>query len=145
MNIQKTKEILDYIVSICSIVSCFVAVYGVFQVVDFVIDVKPIVIPIAQEVKEGNLDMKTMLTEGGRVVQYDTVLVTKRDTVYISQNEIQQTKKETSLQRTVQERRLTSEEEQRLDKSADKVSEKEHKEIDEAETSFRNRIREQIK
>ncbi len=48
---KEAKEILDYIVAVCSIASCTVAVYGVFQVVDFVVDVRPIVRPIALEIK----------------------------------------------------------------------------------------------
>ena len=145
MNKGRVKEILDYIVALCTITSCIVAVYGVFQVVDFVIDVRPIVVPIAQEVREGNLDMKTVLSEGGRIVQYDTVLVTKRDTVYLPQNEIQQTKKDASLQRTIKERRLTSEEETHFDKSTNHVSEKDRQDIDDAEANFRQRMRNKMK
>lgn len=145
MNKRKAKEILDFIVAICSIVSCVVAVYGVFQVVDFVIDVKPIVIPIAQEVKEGNIDMKTMLSGGGRVVRHDTVLVTKRDTVYLPQNEALSKVQGVSSQQTLQERRLTSEEETRLGKSANHVSEQEQQEIDDNEAGFRQRMRNKIK
>ena len=145
MNKGRVKEILDYIVALCTITSCIVAVYGVFQVVDFVIDVRPIVVPIAQEVREGNLDMKTVLSEGGRIVQYDTVLVTKRDTVYLPQNEIQQTKKDASLQQTIKERRLTSKEEAHLDKTANHVSEKDRQDIDDAEANFRQRMRNKMK
>lgn len=145
MNKGKAKEVLDFIVAICSIVSCVVAVYGVFQVVDFVVDVKPIVIPIAQEVKDGNLDMKTVLSGVGTVVRHDTILMTKRDTVYLSQDETRQNKKEASLQRTIQERRLTPEEEQRLDHSADQVSKQEKQDIDNQEANFRQRMRNKMK
>jgi len=145
MDKGKVKEILDYIVALCTIISCIVAVYGVFQVVDFVIDVKPIVIPIAQEVKDGNLDMKTVLLKTGTVVRHDTVLVTKRDTIYLPQNEIQQTKKDASSQRTIKERRLASEEDAHLDKSANHVSEKDRQDIDDAEANFRQRMRNKMK
>ena len=142
---KRAKEKLDFIVAICGIVSCVVAVYGVFQVVDFVIDVRPIVIPIAQQVKEGNLDVKTMLSGPGTMVKHDTILVIKRDTVYPPQNEIQQIKKDASSQQTIQEHRLTSEEEAHLNKSANHVSEQEKHDIDDAETNFRQRMRNKIK
>lgn len=145
MNKEKAKEILGYIVALCTIISCIAAVYGVFQVVDFVIDVKPIVIPIAQEVKDGNLDMKTVLSGVGTVVRHDTVLVTKRDTVYLPPDEIQQTKKDASSQRTIKERRLASEEDAHLDKSANHVSEKDRQDIDDAEANFRQRMRNKMK
>ena len=145
MNKGRVKEILDYIVALCTIISCIAAVYGVFQVVDFVIDVKPIVVPIAQEVKDGNLDMKTMLSRGERVVRHDTVLVTKRDTIYLSKNDSHQTKKGVSSEQTIEEKRLTPEEEQRLDHSADHVSEQEKKDIDANETDFRRRMREKMR
>lgn len=145
MNKGRVKEVLDYIVALCTIISCIVAVYGVFQVVDFVIDVKPIVIPIAQEVKDGNLDAKSILTGHRTMVKHDTILVTKRDTVYLPQNEIQQTKKDASSQRTIKERRLTSEEETHLDKSANHVSEKDRQDIDDAEANFRQRMRNKMK
>jgi len=86
-----------------------------------------------------------VLSEGGRIVQYDTVLVTKRDTVYLPQNEIQQTKKDASLQRTIKERRLTSEEETHFDKSTNHVSEKDRQDIDDAEANFRQRMRNKMK
>lgn len=143
MNKGRIKEILDYIVALCTIISCIAAVYGVFQVVNFVIDVRPIVVPIAQEVKEGNLDMKTMLS--GVSTRYDTILVTKRDTVYFSQEMTPQIKKDASLQQAVHERRLTSEEEARLDNSADNVSKEDKQDIDNAEENFRQQMRNKMK
>ena len=137
--------LFDFIVAICSIVSCIAAVYGVFQVVDFVIDVRPIVVPIAKEVKEGNLDMKTMLSGVSTVVRHDTILVTKQDTVYFSQEMTPQIKKDASLQQAVHERRLTSEEEARLDNSADNVSKEDKQDIDNAEENFRQQMRNKMK
>lgn len=145
MNKGRVKEIFDFIVAICSIMSCIAAVYGVFQVVDFVIDVRPIVVPIAKEVKEGNLDMKTMLSGVSTVVRHDTILVTKQDTVYFSQDMTPQIKKEASLQQAVHERRLTSEEEARLDNSADNLSKEDKQDIDNAEENFRQQMRNKMK
>ena len=139
----KTKEILDLVVSICSIVSCVAAVYGVFQVVEFVVDVRPIVIPLVQEVKEGNIDVRKMLS--GTTIRHDTVRLVEKDTIYLKKDDVQNTKNESFHQQMVTSRRLTEEDEKHLDKSADKVSIQEQKEIDEAETSFRNRIREQVR
>ncbi len=140
MNKRKVKEILDLIVAICSIVSCVVAVYGVFQVVNFVVDVKPIVVPIAQEMKEGNLDPKSFLAGSRTMVKYDTVKV--RDTIYLSSDKKQNT---TSLSQIRQNRGLTSEEEARLDKSSNNVSKQEQQDIDDAEANFRQRMRNKIK
>lgn len=137
----KAKEILDLVVSICSIVSCIAAVYGVFKVVEFVVDVRPIVVPIAQEVKEGNMDVRKMLS--GTTTRHDTVV--ERDTIYLKKDDARNTGNEAFRQQMVTKHRLTAEDEQRLDNSADKVSEQERQEIDETETSFRNRMREQIK
>jgi len=139
----KAKEILDFIVAICSIVSCIVAVYGVFQVVDFVVDVKPIVVPIANEVKEGNLDARAIFSSVSSAVRHDTVRV--RDTIYLPSEEAQKTTQATSLQQTIQERSVTKEEEQRLNKSADIVSEQEKQEIENEEASFRQRMREKMR
>lgn len=139
----KAKEILDLVVSICSIVSCIAAVYGVFQVVEFVVDVRPIVIPLVQEVKEGNIDVRKMLS--GTTIRHDTVRLVEKDTIYLKKDDVQNTKNESFHQQMVTSRRLTEEDEKHLDKSADKVSIQEQKEIDEAETSFRNRIREQVR
>lgn len=141
MNKGRIKEILDYIVALCTIISCMAAVYGVFQVVNFVIDVRPIVVPIAQEVKEGNLDMKTMLS--GVSTRYDTILVTKRDTVYLSQDKIPQTKREDSVQ-WLKERRLTTKEKQQLDNSAGHISEEKKRDIDNQEDRFRQRMKDPI-
>lgn len=143
MNKGRAKEILDFIVAICSIVSCVVAVYGVFQVVDFVVDVKPIVVPIANEVKEGNLDARAIFSSVSSAVRHDTVMV--RDTIYLPSEEAQEIPQETSLQQALHERRLTSEEEARLDKSADHVSEQEKQDIDNEEASFRQRMRDKMR
>lgn len=80
----KAKEFLSLVVSICSIISCITAVYGVFQVVDFVVDVKPIVVPIAKEVKEGNVDVRSFIS-GSATIRRDTVRLIERDTVYLGQ------------------------------------------------------------
>ena len=145
MTKDKLKEIFDFIPKVCSIVSCTVAVYGVFQVVDFVVEVKPIVVPIAKEVKEGNMDARAIFSGANVVVRHDTVRVTERDTIYLGQNEPRHTEKSMSVdaspQQSLQTHRLTAEEEQRLDKSADKVSEQERKDIDDGESSFRQRMR----
>ena len=141
---KKSKEILDLIVSICSIVSCIVAVYGVFQVVDFVIDVKPIVVPIAHEVKEGNMDVRQLFS-GTATVRHDTVKVIKRDTIYLGQGETRRTENENLRQQMVINHRLTTEDEQHLDKSSDNVSEQVRNDIEDAETKFRNSMREKIK
>ena len=141
---KRVKVILDYIVALCTIISCIVAVYGVFQVVNFVIDVRPIVVPLAQEVKEGNLDMKTILS-GGTVIRHDTVLVTKHDTIYFSQDETQLKDHGVTSQQEIQERRLTSDEEARLDKSADNISKEDKEDIDNQEANFRQRMRNKMK
>ena len=104
-------------------------------------DVRPIVVPIAQEVKEGNMDVRKMLS--GTTTRHDTVV--ERDTIYLKKDDARNTGNEAFRQQMVTKHRLTAEDEQRLDNSADKVSEQERQEIDEAETSFRNRKREQIK
>ena len=140
----KAKEILGLVVSICSIVSCIAAVYGVFKVVEFVVDVRPIVIPLVQEVKEGNVDVRSFFS-GAASIRRDTVRVIERDTVYIGQSDTRKTEKDDFRQQMVTNHRLTAEEEQRLDKSADKVSIQEHQEIDEAESGFRKRMREQVR
>lgn len=141
---KKTKDILDLVVSICSIVSCIVAVFGVFQVVDFVIDVKPIVVPIAQEVKEGNMDVRQIFS-GTATIRHDTVRVIQRDTIYLGQGEMRRTETENRRQQTVINNRLTEEDEQHLDKSSDNVSEQVRNDIEDAETKFRNSMREKIK
>lgn len=138
MKKGKVKEILDYIVALCTIISCIAAVYGVFQVVDFVIDVRTIVVPIAQEVKEGNLDAKSILTGSRTTVKYDTVRV--RDTIYLPLDKEQET-----LRKEKNERRLTPEEEVHFDKSSDQVSEQERQDIDNAETNFRQQMRNKTK
>lgn len=140
----KTKEILGLVASICSIVSCAAAVYGVFQVVEFVVDVRPIVVPIAQEVKEGNMDVRSFFS-GAAAIRRDTVRVIEHDTVYLGRTETRKTEKDDFRQQIVTNHRLTSEDENRLDKSADHVSAEERQEIDEAESSFRKRMREKMK
>lgn len=142
MNRGRVKEILDFIVAICSIVSCIVAVYGVFQVVDFVIDVRPIVVPIAQEVKDGKLDAKSILTGSRTTVKYDTMIVTKRDTIYLPLDKEQET---SSFQHERNEQRQTSEEQARLGKAVNHVSEQEQEDIDNQEASFRQRMRNKMK
>lgn len=139
----KVKDYFDLIVSISSIVSCVTAVYGVFQVVEFVVDIKPIVVPIAKEVKEGNVDVRKILS--GTTIRHDTVRVIERDTIYLKKDDARNTGNETFHQQMVTSHRLTEEEERHLDKSADKVSEQERQEIDEAENSFRKRMRENMK
>ena len=141
----KAKEILDFIVSICSIVSCVAAVYGVFQVVEFVVDVRPIVIPFVQEVKEGNVDVRKMFSNVAASVRHDTVRIVERDTIYLPQDESQSTKNEYAQMRLSSTREHTKEEEQRLDNSADNISVQEREEIDEEETSFRNRMRDKTR
>lgn len=137
----KAKEILGLVASICSIVSCAAAVVGVFQVVEFVVDVRPIVVPIAQEVKEGNVDVRKILS--GTTIRHDTVI--ERDTIYLKKDDAQNSGNEAFRQQMVTSHRLTAEDEKRLDKSADKVSKQEHQEIDEAESGFRKRMREQVR
>ena len=138
MNKGKIKEILDYIVALCTIISCIAAVYGVFKVVNFVVDVEPIVVLLNKEVKEGNLDTKNILKGSKITVKYDTVI--ERDTTNNPHNKISPTKKEDSLQ-WLKERRMTSEDEARLDHSADNLSKKKKEEIDDAEAKFRERIK----
>lgn len=138
MNKGRVKEILDYIVALCTIISCIAAVYGVFQVVNFVIDVRPIVVPIAQEVKEGNLDAKSILTGSKTTVKHDTVR--ERDTIYLPLDKEQET-----LRKEKNERSLTPEEEVHFDKSSDQVSEQERQDIDNAETNFRQQMRNKTK
>ena len=145
MTKQRAKEILDFIVSICSIVSCVIAIYGVFQVVDFVVDVKPIVVPLAQEAKEGNLDMRKVLSGVSAAVKYDTVFVRERDTIYLPQDDKRIMAKEPSQQNEPQYRRLTPEDEQQLSKSADNLSEEARQAIDDEEASFRQRMRERMR
>lgn len=141
----KAKEILDLVVSICGIVSTVVALYGVFQVVDFVVDVKPIVVPLAQEAKEGNLDMRKVLSGVTAAVKYDTVFVRERDTIYLPQDDKRIMAKEPSQQNEPQYRRLTPEDEQQLSKSADNLSEEARQAIDDEEASFRQRMRERMR
>lgn len=145
MTKERVKEIFDIVSRLCSIVSCAVAVYGVFQVVDFVVEVKPIVVPIAKEVKDGNMDARTLFSGSNVVVRHDTVRVTERDTVYLEQNEVRHAEKAmavgTSLHQSGLGKKLTAEEEQKLDKSGDKVSEQERKDIEDGEASFRQRMR----
>lgn len=145
MNKGKAKEILDFIVAICSIVSCVIAIYGVFQVVDFVVDVKPIVVPLAQEAKEGNLDMRKVLSGVSAAVKYDTVFVRERDTIYLPQDDKRIMAKEPSQQNEPQYRRLTPEDEQQLSKSADNLSEEARQAINDEEASFRQRMRERMR
>ncbi len=148
MTKETAKEILGFLVPLCSIVNCLLAVYGVFHVVDFVVDVKPIVVPIANEVKEGRLDAREIFSSSGVTVRHDTVRVVEHDTVYIGQNEARQVGRSMSVETTEQPSgmgaRVTAEEERRLDKSADNVSEQERKEIESGEASFRQRMRNKL-
>lgn len=82
--------------------------------------------------------MKTMLSGVGTMVRYDTILVTKRDTIYLPSDKIPRT---TTIPTKQYERRLTSEDETRLGKFADNVSKEEKEEIENAETKFRQRIK----
>jgi len=142
MNKGRVKEILDYIVALCSIVSCIVAVYGVFKVVNFVVNVEPIVVLLTKEVKEGNLDAKNILNGSKTTVKYDTVR--DRDTVNLSQNEIQQPKREDSLQ-WLKGRRPTAKDKQHLDNSADHISEGKKRAIDNQEDRFRQQMGKKMK
>lgn len=138
MNKGSVKEILDYIVALCTIISCIVAVYGVFKVVNFVVNVEPIVVLLTKEVKEGNLDAKNILNGSKTTVKHDTVR--ERDTIYLPLDKEQET-----LQHERNGRRLTSEEEARFDKPSEQVSEQERQDIDNAETNFRQRMRNKAK
>lgn len=142
MNKGKVKEVLDFIVAICSIVSCIVAVYGVFKVVNFVVNVEPIVVLLTKEVQEGNLDAKNILNGSKTTVKYDTVR--DRDTVNLSQNEIQQPKREDSLQ-WLKGRRPTAKDKQHLDNSADHISEGKKRDIDNQEDRFRQQMGNKMK
>ena len=148
MTKETAKEILGFLVPLCSIVNCLLAVYGVFHVVDFVVDVKPIVVPIANEVKEGRLDAREIFSGSGVTVRHDTVRVVEHDTIYLGQNEVRQTEKSQSVGSPVQQSdmgaRPTAGVEQRLDHSADNVSEQEQKEIESGEASFRQRMRHKL-
>lgn len=97
MTKETAKEILGFLVPLCSIVNCLLAVYGVFHVVEFVVDVKPIVVPIANEVKEGRLDTREIFSGSGVTVWHDTVRVVEHDTIYLGQNEVRQTGKSQSV------------------------------------------------
>lgn len=148
MTKETAKEILGFLVPLCSIVNCLLAVYGVFHVVDFVVDVKPIVVPIANEVKEGRLDAREIFSGSGVTMRHDTVRVVEHDTVYIGQNEARQVGRSMSVETTEQPSgmgaRPTAEEEQRLDHSADNVSKQERQKIDNEEASFRQRMRNKL-
>ena len=150
MTKETVREVLGFLVPVCSIVNCLLAVYGVFHVVDFVVDVKPIVVPIANEVKEGKLDARELFTGAATMVRHDTVRVIERDTIYIGQNEAKQKESFASVstsptqQQTSMGARLTAEEEQRLDHSADNVSKQERQKMDNEETSFRERMRNKL-
>lgn len=133
----KTKEILDLVVSICSIVSCVAAVYGVFQVVEFVVDVRPIIIPIVKEVKEGNVDVRKILY--GTTIRHDTVRAVERDTIYIRKD------KDGDKRDLLKHRRLTEEEAQSFGKSEGNVSEQEEKQINKQEDAYRQRMQEKMK
>lgn len=142
MDKQRVKEILDFIVSICSIISCIVAVYGVFKVVNFVVDVEPIVVLLTKEVKEGNLDVKSILKGSKTTVKYDTVRV--RDTINLSENEIPETKKVDSSQ-WLKGRRPTAEDKLKLDNSADHISEEGKRDIDNQDDRFRQQMGKKMK
>ncbi len=142
MKKGKVKEILDYIVALCTIISCIVAVYGVFKVVNFVVDVEPIVVLLNNEVKEGKLDAKSILTGSETKAKNDTVKV--RDTFSFPQNKISQTKREDSLQ-WLKGRRPTAEEESHLDNSDDNLSKEKKKDIDYNEDRYRQRMRNKMK
>ena len=141
---KRSKEILYLLVSICSNVGCIVAVYGVFQFVDFVVEVKPIVVPIAQDVKEGKMDVRQLFS-GSATIRHDTVRVIKRNTIYLGQGESRKTDNEDLRQQTLISHRLTEEDQQRLDKSSDHVSEQEQNEIEDSETKFRKGMNEIIR
>lgn len=140
MNKGRAKEILNYIVALCTIISCIAAVYGVFKVVNFVVDVEPIVVLLTKEVKERNLDAKSILKGAMTTVKYDTVRV--RDTIYLSSDKEFETSSPSQMRK---ERRLTSEEKARLSKSANHVSKQEQQDIDDAEANFRQRMRNKMK
>lgn len=144
MKNGRAKEIFDIVVGCCSIVSCVVAVVGVFQVVDFVIDVKPIIVPIAQEVKEGNMDARELFSGTTTAIRHDTVRVYQRDTIYLPPNEARRATTDPFLNKFDKEARPTAEEEQRLDHSADNVSKQERQKIDNEEASFRQRMRNKL-
>ena len=113
--------------------------------VEFVIEIRPIVVPIANEVRDGNLDARMLFSGTATMLRHDTIKVYKRDTIYIGQNEVRQTEKSQSVSSPMQPSdmgaRPTAEEEQRLDHSSDNVSEQERKEIESGEASFRQRMR----
>lgn len=125
----KTKEILDLVVSICSIVSCIAAVYGVFKVVEFVVEVRPIIIPVVQEVKEKNIDIRKIIS--GTTIRHDTVYVIHKDTIYLPQDTDPQTDKGNPQPHP--------------GKSANHVSEQERQKIEKAERNYRKRMKEMMK
>lgn len=126
-------------VSICSIVSCVAAVYGVFQVVKFVVEVRPIVIPIVQEVEKGNVDVQKMLS--GTTIRHDTVFVVHKDTIYLAHDKETQTDNGNSPSN----QKLTAEKERHLKESPNHVSKQEREEIEEAENSFRQHMKEKMR
>ena len=140
MNKGRIKEILDYIVALCTIISCIAAVYGVFKVVNFVVNVEPIVVLLTKEVKEGNLDAKNILNRSKTTVKYDTVIL--RDTIYLPSAKEFETSSPSQMRK---ERGLRSEEKARLSKSTNHVSEQEQQDIDDAEANFRQGIRSKMK
>lgn len=140
----KVKQSFDFFVGLCTIMSCVAAVYGVFKVVSFVIEVNPIIKPIAKEVKEGKLDALTIFSRANTTILHDTVRVIVSDTIYIPDERPLQTNDESSRQQSAMRARPTKEDEERLDNSKDIISEQETQEINDKEEDFRRRMREKM-
>lgn len=126
----------------CTIISCIAAVYGVFKVVNFVVDVEPIVVLLTKEVKEGKLNTRSILKGAKATVKYDTVTVW--DTVYLRENEIPGTKKVDSSQ-WLKGRRPTAKDKLKLDNSANQISEEGKRDIDNQEDRFRQQMGNKMK
>ena len=140
----KIRQTFDFFVGLCTILSCVAAVYGVFKVVSFVIEVNPIIKPIAKEVKEGKLDALTIFSRANTTILHDTVRVIVSDTIYIPDERPLQTNDESSSQQSAMRARPTKEDEERLDNSKDIISEQETQEINDKEEDFRRRMREKM-
>lgn len=89
--IGKLKNVFQFFVGMATIISCFVAIIGVIQVVNLVVEVRPVVNELQRLVDTvvvcQNVFRRDTVVVKESVVRFDTVIVYrdvfKRDTVFL--------------------------------------------------------------
>ena len=89
---EKLKNVFQFIVGMATIVSCIVAIIGVMQVVNLVVEVRPVVNEFQRLRDTLRIPLRDTVFVRQEVVRLDTVLVfqnvLKRDTVFIQDNRV---------------------------------------------------------